>query len=82
VQDEQYPKRAGKLTYVHNVKFLRNAGDLPSVQTGHHRGAERQEKKRKEISVKETPKTRCSYNAGDTQGFRKIITFSFFLNLF
>jgi hypothetical protein len=36
-------KKAGKLTYVHNVKLLRNAGDLPSVQTGHRRGTQCQE---------------------------------------
>jgi hypothetical protein len=46
MQDEQYKKRAGKLTYIHNVKLLRNAGDLPSVQTGHRRGAQRQEQER------------------------------------
>jgi hypothetical protein len=43
MQDEQYKKRAGKLTYVHSVKLLRNTGDLPSVQTGHRRGAKCQE---------------------------------------
>jgi hypothetical protein len=40
MQDEQFKKTAGKLTYVHNVKLLRNVGDLPSVQTGHRRGTE------------------------------------------
>jgi hypothetical protein len=46
MQDEQYKEGAGKLTYVHSVKLLRNAGDLPSVQTGHRRGAECQEQER------------------------------------
>jgi hypothetical protein len=46
MQDEQFKKRAGKLTYVHNVKLSRNAGDLPSVHTGHHRGRECQEQER------------------------------------
>jgi hypothetical protein len=36
----------------------------------------------KEIKVKQTLKTRHSYNADDTQGFGKIITFFFFLNVF
>jgi hypothetical protein len=46
MQDEQFKKRAVKLTYVHNVKLLRNAGDLPSVQTRHHRVTECQEQER------------------------------------
>jgi hypothetical protein len=36
----------------------------------------------KEIRVKQTLKTRRSYNADDTQGFRKIVTFFFFVNAF
>jgi hypothetical protein len=46
MQDEQYKKRAGKLTYVHSVKLLRNAGDLPPIKTRHRRGAESQEQER------------------------------------
>jgi hypothetical protein len=53
MQDEQYKKRAGKLSYVLNVKLLRNAGDLPSVQTGHRQGTEWQEQERQENKSEE-----------------------------
>jgi hypothetical protein len=51
--DEQYKKRAGKLTYVHNVRLLRNAGDLPSVQPGHRRGTVCQEQEEPENKSEE-----------------------------
>jgi hypothetical protein len=82
MQDEQYKKRAGKLTFVHSVKLLRNAGDLPCVQTGHRREQSVKNKKGKEIRVKKALNTRRSYNIDDTQGFGKVITFLFFLNVF
>jgi hypothetical protein len=79
MQDEQDKKKADKLTYVHNVELLRNAGDLPSVQTRHRRGAVCQEQERQGNDSEEDSE---NTTPDDTQGFGKVTTFFFFLNVF
>jgi hypothetical protein len=70
-------RRPGKLTYVHNVKLLTNAGDLPPVQIGHRWRKECQEQERQGNKSEADLKTRRSCKQTTRRDLEKSLHSSF-----